>query len=291
VINGAWNAWAANDISIKEVNNPNGAFNTLQSFLFNYAPDAAANFWAGNAIELVGANLGRLTSVNKTPIYAPILSLNAGAGGIKIDKSIILAPSSEGSLTIITRDGGDLSGAVVSGSTVLNGITMSDSASSDYTTFSSEHDNIHLNDPNVENDPNFKPVYLDISGSIGSFGLTVPTFADITVESTKPFIDPDGNNVYGTYNFGFKGRNLSPGQTTSINVLGAITYRGDLTDIGLTPAQLADPLPAQMLTDSADVSVTSKLRYDATTGKLIFVGVMSPSDLAFLLNPQRSRAG
>ena len=285
VINGAWNVWAANDISIKEVNNPNGAFNFSQSFLFNYAPDAAANFWAGNAIELIGANLGRLTSANKTPIYAPILSLNAGAGGIKIDKSIILAPSSEGSLTIITRDGGNLSGAVVSGSTVLNGITMSDSASSDYTTFSSEHDNIHLNDPNVENDPNFKPVYLDISGSIGSFSLTVPTFADITVESTKPFIDPDGNNIYGTYNFGFKGRNLSPGQTTSINVLGAITYRGDLTDIGLTPAQLADPLPAQMFTDSADVSVTSKLRYDATTGKLIFVGVMSLSDLAFLLNP------
>lgn len=272
VINGAWNAWAANDISIREVNNPNGAFNTLQSFLFNYAPDAAANFWSGNAIELVGANLGRLTSVNKTPIYAPILSLNAGAGGIKIDKSIILAPSSEGSLTIITRDGGDLSGAVVSGSTVLNGITMSDSASSDYTTFSSEHDNIHLNDPNVENDPNFKPVYLDISGDINSFSLAVPTFAGITVHGD-------------TYNFGFKGRNLSPGQTTSIHVLGNITYRGDLTDIGLTPAQLADPLPTQMFTDSADVSVTSKLRYDATTGKLIFVGVMSPSDLAFLLNP------
>jgi len=272
VIDGTWNAFAANDISLKEVNNPNGAFNTLQSFLFNYASDAAANFWAGNAIELIGANLGRLTSVNKTPIYAPILSLNAGVGGIKIDKSIILAPSSKGSLTIITRDGGDLSGAVVSGSTVLNGITMSDSASSDYTTFSSEHDNIHLNDPNVENDPNFKPVYLDISGDINSFSLAVPTFAGITVHGD-------------TYNFGFKGRNLSPGQTTSINVLGAITYRGDLTDIGLTPAQLADLLPTQMFTDSADVSVTSKLRYDATTGKLIFVGVMSPSDLAFLLNP------
>jgi len=107
VIDGTWNAFAANDISLKEVNNPNGAFNTLQSFLFNYASDAAANFWAGNAIELIGANLGRLTSVNKTPIYAPILSLNAGVGGIKIDKSIILAPSSKGSLTIITRDGGD----------------------------------------------------------------------------------------------------------------------------------------------------------------------------------------
>jgi filamentous hemagglutinin family protein len=266
VINGTWNAFAANDISIKEVNNPNGAFNVSQSFLFNYAADAAANFWAGNAIELIGANLGRLTSVNRTPIYAPILSLNAGAGGIKIDKSILLAPSSEGSLTIITRDGGDLSGAVVSGSTVLNGITMSDSSSSDYTTFASEHDNIHLNDPNPQ------PVYLDISGSINSFSLTVPTFANITVHGD-------------TYNFGFKGRNLSADQTTSINVLGAITYRGNLTALDLTVAQLADALPPALFTASADTSVTSRLRYDATTGKLIFVGVMSASDLAFLLHP------
>jgi hypothetical protein len=30
---GSWNAWAANNIYIKEVNNPNGTFNSLQSFL------------------------------------------------------------------------------------------------------------------------------------------------------------------------------------------------------------------------------------------------------------------
>jgi hypothetical protein len=64
------------------------------------------------------------------PIYAPILSLNAGAGGITIDKSIILYPSSEGALQITTRNGGDLSGAVTASSTRrLTGITMSDSGS------------------------------------------------------------------------------------------------------------------------------------------------------------------
>jgi len=47
VINGSWNVFAANDISVKEVNNPNGAFNTLQSFLYNYSATAAANFWGG----------------------------------------------------------------------------------------------------------------------------------------------------------------------------------------------------------------------------------------------------
>ena len=279
LISGAWNVWAADDISIKEVNNPNGAFNVADSFQYDYAPDAVANFWAGNAIELIGANLGRLTSQNRTPIYAPVLSLNAGAGGIKFDTSIILAPSSEGALSIITRDGGNLSGAVASGSTVLSGITMSDSASSDYTTFLSEHDDIHLDDPNPQ------PVYLHISGSIGSFSLTVPTFADITVESTAPFVTPDGTRVFGTYNFGFKGRNLSSSQTTSINVLGDITYRGDLTAIDLTAAQLADLLPTILFSDGSDTAVTSKLRYDPTTGELIYVGVMSASDLAFLLNP------
>ena len=112
LIQGSWNAWAANNIYLKEVNNPNGTFNSSQSFLFNYAPDAAVNLWAGNAIELVGANLTRVNRQNQTmpPIYAPVLSLNAGAGGITINNSIILDTSSEGSLTIITRDGGDLAG-------------------------------------------------------------------------------------------------------------------------------------------------------------------------------------
>jgi hypothetical protein len=268
LISGAWNAYAANDISIKEVNNPNGAYNTLQSFLYNYAPNAAANFWAGNAIELIGANLNRLSSVNKTPIYAPILSLNAGAGGILIDKSIILAPSSEGALSLITRPGtgGNLSGAVVANSTVLNGITMSDSGSSDYATFASGHATVplHLNDPN--------PVQVSIDGSINSFSLVVPTFAQINVAGS-------------TYNFGFQGRNLSAGATTSINVQGSITYRGDLTAINLTTAELADLLPTALFTDSSDTAVTGKLSYNAATGQLSYVGVMSASDLAFLLAP------
>jgi len=214
LISGSWNAWAANNIYLKEVNNPNGVFNSSassQANLFNYAPDAAANFWAGNAIELVGNNLTRATS-QKTPIiYAPVLSLNAGAGGITIDNSIILYPSSEGSLQIITRDGGNLS-SVVSGAAsatpTLNGITMSDSDSTDYKTFANGNaaTPLHLNDPNPH------PVTLDISGSINSFELAVPTFASITVSGDA-------------YNFGFSGRNLSVNQTTSIAVAGDITYQ------------------------------------------------------------------
>ena len=268
LIDGTWNAYAANDISLKEVNNPNGAFDTFPGStyanLYNYAPNAAVNLWAGNEIELIGANLGR--TQNTTPIYAPSLSLNAGAGGILFDTGIILAPSSQGSLSIVTRNGGDLDGVAIQGSTVLNGITMSDSLSTAYGTFLTEHDNIHQHDPNPQ------PVYLDISGSINSFKLVVPTFADINV-------------AQNTYNFGFQGRNLSPSQTTTINVDGAITYHGDLTTEILTAAQLADPLPTALFTDSADPSVTQNLRYDASTGTLIFVGAMSAAEEAFLLSP------
>jgi len=249
VINGTWNAFAANDISLKEVNNPNGAFNYSQPFLFDYAPDAAANFWAGNAIELIGANLGRLTSENKTPIYAPILSLNAGAGGILIDRSIILAPSSKGSLTIITRNGGtltSLTSGTASTTPTLNGITMSDSTSSDYTTFASERDDIHLNDANQQ------PVYLDISGSINSFSLTVPTFASVNVSGDA-------------YNFGFNGRNLSANQTTTITVTGDITYQpfsiaNQSVTLGDQGLSLAGPGNFDVNANSMDLGVSGGIR-------------------------------
>jgi filamentous hemagglutinin family protein len=267
LIAGSWNAWAANNIFLKELNNPNGTFNSLQSYLYNYAPDAAANFWAGNGIELaggaVGGTLPRVSRGNQNIVYAPSLSLNAGVGGIQIDKSIILAPSSEGSLSIVTRNGGNLTGVGTAGSTTLTSITMSDSDSTAYTTFGTGHaaTPLHLNDPNA--------VTLDISGSIDSFGLTVPTFAEINVA---------GN----TYNFGFAGQNLSPSQTTTINVGGNITYRGDLTSVPLT-----DALPSSLfnLSLSADPDATSKLIYDSATGTLTFIGVMTAAELAFLLNP------
>jgi filamentous hemagglutinin family protein len=211
LIQGSWNVWAANNILLKEVNNPNGTFNSSTSsenYLYDYAPDAAANFWAGNAIELGGGVVGGTLARNGNPdiIYAPSLSLNAGAGGITIDNSIILAPSSEGegSLEMVTRNGGDLK----SGSTANSSITMSDSGSTDYTTFNTGH----AASPLYLNDPNPNPVLLDISGDIESFNLNVPTFASITVQ---------GN----TFDFGFIGRNLSANQTTTIAVIGAITYQ------------------------------------------------------------------
>ena len=286
LINGAWNAWA-NNIYINEVNNPNGVFNSLQGFQFNYGSAAAVNLWAGNSINLVGNNPILASGNNIPPVYAPDLSLNAGIGGINLDSSIILYPSSAGSLQITTRDGGNLTGVVAANTTSLLGITMSDSG---WKTFALAHTGTSL----YANNPN--PVIVDVSGSIESFSLTVPTFADINV-------------VGNTYNFGFLGENLSPSQATCINVGqsakvnlekagilnsatdgglpvgGNISYRGDLSSIDLTTAELADLLPVTLFSDSADTSVTSKLSYNPATGQLSYVGVMSQTDLAFLLNP------
>jgi filamentous hemagglutinin family protein len=289
LIQGTWNAWAANDIYINEVNNPDGTFNPNSSlstpaFLFNYAANATVNFWAGNAINLlgdVGDTLARVSQGNATmqPIYAPILTLNAGAGGITVDDSIVLYPSSEGELQIITRDGGDLTGAVLPGSTSLTGITMSDSDSTSWTGTGTFQD--HAATPlYVGNDT---PVTLDISGSIESFSLTVPTFADINV-------------LDNTYNFGFLGQNLSADQTTCINVGqtakanlekagilnpttdgglpvgGNITYRGDVTSQTLTSAVTLDQFKDIIAGNS---SLAGAFSYDPTTGTISYIGVMS----------------
>jgi filamentous hemagglutinin family protein len=160
LISGSWNVWAADDIYLAEVRNPSGTFNddsvavtagqfpgntgnptvpTRSEFLFNYAPDAAANLWAGNAITLAGANLPRLANENQDmpPVYPPILTLAAGAGGITVNNPVILYPSSQGALQITTTGGGNLTGAFQQGTLV--GITMSDSGLPGYETFAQGH--------------------------------------------------------------------------------------------------------------------------------------------------------
>jgi len=289
LIRGTWNVWAAHDLWVSEVRNPNGTFNNNRlsvppgaysgnlnnaggitappirsAFLFDYAADAAANFWAGNAITLKGENLPRITGQNQSmpAIYAPRLSLNAGAGGIDVLNSVVLFPSAQGSLQIITRDGGSLRGRQQDAK--LIGITMSDSALPDWATFERGQAffPLHLNDT--------APVELNLSGGIENFSLVVPKLAHIAVAGD-------------TYNFGFLGQNLFPSAVTEINIGGNVSYRGNLTSVELTgglPVPLLDPRL------SADPQVTAKLRYDPVSGQLSYVGVMTPAELAFLQNPR-----
>ena len=316
LVSGSWSAHADNNIFLNEVRNPNGTFNrnsrpvpgghysgnlsdagtsvtppANSAFLFDYAPNAAVNLWAGNGITLAGGareSLPRVTgqNLNMPPIYPPELTLSAGAGGISVLRSIVLFASSQGQLDMTTREGtgGNLSSPFRQDG--LYGITMSDSGQPGWATFEKGRALIpvHLLDANPS------PVTLDISGSIGRFNLTVPTFADITVRGTQPYIPEedllkpvaDQHRYFGTYNFGFLGQNLSPSAVTTIKVLGDITYRGNLTTVAmpdLWPAALLDT------TLSPRPEILLKLRYDAATGALTFVGQMTEAERDFLKNP------
>ena len=305
LISGNWQVFAARNLYVTEVNNPNGAFNTdsiripsstfignisssgkitspprSSGNLFNYAPDSGASFWAGDSLTLGNGTIFRLSGDSETTtIYPPILSLVAGAGGIKLDSSLILYPSSQGSLNI--TDGGNFTGVI--NNTVPSGITMSDSGLPGFTTFASGHavTPLHSDDPN--------PVTLDIAGSIANFSLVVPTFADITVGGTQPFTTLSGQDIYGTYNFNFSGQNLAAagsGSVTSINVMGDIIYHGLITSVSLNNYNAAQ-LPAEIFDTaiSTDPSVTEFLAYDPSTGLLSYRGQMNSQALAFLQNP------
>ncbi len=264
---GSWNVAAAADVFIEEARNLSGTFDP--SGLYNYGPSAALKVWAGNSITLDGQNLGQGRNGNVTePVYPPVLSLSAGAGGINLNNSLILFPSTQGALQISTTTArgvaggtGDLTGGLQADK--LTSIFMSDGNPLDYTTF--------LTGPATTTPASLTtPVVLNIAGSINAFGLTVPTFADITVGK-------DANN------FGFLGQNTDASQTTSIKVTGQITYRGDLTSTALT-----DALPAAVLDPALSglpVELLDKLFYSSATGTLTFVGVMSATELNQLLNP------
>ncbi len=284
---GSWNVWAGNDIYITEVRNPAGTFDAGDSFPFNYAPNAAANFWAGDGIMLLGQNLPRTDGNSTMPaIYAPQLSLNAGAGGITIESPIILDPSKAGALNIVTRAGGDLIG-IDSDNSTASGIIMSDSGSSDWSTFQTGQaaTPLHLNNP--------APVTLDVSGNIYNFGLTVPTFAQINV-------------VGNAYNFLFSGQNLSPSQTTAItlgqaakvnmeglgllnaNTDGGLQVGGDIAyndTLHGAIVSLSDPLSKAVLNSPQLTGDLGSSKLTDGGGRLSISGQMTAAALNDLLDP------
>jgi filamentous hemagglutinin family protein len=305
LIFGNWQVFAARNLYVTEVNNPNGTFNAnsiripANTFvgnidssgnitsptpksgnLFNYAPDSGASFWAGNSLTLGNGTLFRFKGESdNTAIYPPILSLDVGIGGVTLDSSLILYPSIQGSLNI--TDGGNFTGVI--NNTVPTGITMSDSGLPGFATFAKGHAVTPLHSNYSD------PVTLDVAGSIANFSLVVPTFADITVGGTQPFTALNGQNIYGTYNFNFSGQNLAASgarSVTSINVMGDIIYQGLVTSVSLNNYNAA-PLPAEIFDTSisTDPSATEFLAYDPNTGLLSYRGQMNSQDLAFLQNP------
>jgi len=286
LVSGSWSLWSGGNIRLGEIRNPNGTFNPNRlkvptgqfpgnaegvpapakaAFLFDYAPDAAAHLWARNAIQLIGENLPRPNPSNLRmgAIYPPELSLNAGAGGIYLKNPVVLYPSANGSLSITTRDGGDLTAAPILGGLVT--LTVSDSGRPEYTTFADGHSvvPVHWGMNSLMN--------VDVSGSIENIALRLPSAATIRVAGD-------------TYNFGFIGQNLSPLDVTRIQVGGSIGFRGNLTE---TP--LANGFPPEALDtgSSTQPQIVQKLIYSTTQQKLTWIGQMTDRELKYLLAPER----
>ena len=306
---GGWTVGAAQDIYLQEVRNPNGVFNNANKFAtpngeipslayhyFDYALDAYVNLSAGNSVQL-GDNSSSLPrsdiSVLVPMIYAPILNIVAGAGGVVLNgdsdpyNKLILFPSPQGSLTITTTDGGSLTGNLPlnsDGSPAIFNLIVSDS---EQTQFSLNQDIFGLTDHAITpvHYDNPTPIVLDIAGNMDSVLLGAPEAAQITVK---------GDMI----NSRFRGMNLSsdPSQSiqvqvrkidgslgtatikpglTSINVTGDIINRSEFTTAGLS-------LPNLSLLSQGYPLFVSPLSYDPKTGLYTFTGAVTEQALMAL---------
>ena len=143
LISGSWNVFAGNNVFISEVRNPNGTFNgnnltvpagsfsptlipqagvdalvtppTRSRFLFDYAANAAANFWAGNGIiyhQRLPAQRAksRLNRIMATPFYKSMTIRNwATARRLASRQGTSTAPG-RASASVAGRSGAGCSG-------------------------------------------------------------------------------------------------------------------------------------------------------------------------------------
>ncbi|MFO1476780.1 MAG: filamentous hemagglutinin N-terminal domain-containing protein, partial [Verrucomicrobiota bacterium] len=254
-----WNVSAARDIYVNEVYNPNGSLNQLSNpkFPFDYAAASYAILNAGHSVQLLGNNIARTTgNPNRLPIYAPILDITAGSGGIVLGKTIVLYPSALGSLSLATTDGGSLvSSPLASGLPGFNSVIVSDSDSADYRTFDSLHAAVPIHSSNTG-----AGVHLNISGDVNNVLLNSPEAATVEI----------GGNAN---NFVYQGQNLSRNDTTSLHIGGNYFSRSDRTFVTLGSAPDMNVFLDPVL--STDPALGARLSYDPLTGKLGFQGVMS----------------
>jgi len=326
LVAGTWNVTAAHDLYLNEVNNPNGTY-TSPGFQFNYAPDAAVHLWAGNAITLEGGvgpdGAGTLalprTQQNGTmlPIYAPELSLNAGAGGIHWENSLVLFPASDNALTITTRGGGSLTGQNSAE------ITMSDSAYTYYNKTANDFTGNTATVPVQLNDPK-GPVKVNVTGDWTGLGLILPEAAEINVVGNIKNSSLQAWNLHSTdattLNVGAAAKQameqsgiLTAGTDGGLAVGGDINLDGNQLKVSgfgafninagtvemdgsasliageaVTPAtsiRLPNILSAAAFNDAlnGNPELVAKLQYDAMTGRLTVAGVLSPTEQAALL--------
>jgi filamentous hemagglutinin family protein len=219
---GGWqvNAPAATGgIYLQEVRNPDGVYNGP----FNYAPNSFVTLTAGDSIVLAGGQNNVPRGDNPVPvIYPPILTLQAGAGGVTLGDNLTLYPSAQGELNITTSGGGTLEGAGFE-------LAMSDSGATSWSSqnnfnFATDHAAI----PVQWNNPN--PVVMNISGNVDDITISMPKETQITVKGEMD-------------NTSFIGQNLHAGDVTSIDVAGRIFDQNEYAFVTLSGNGLTLPPP------------------------------------------------
>jgi hypothetical protein len=288
LVKGTWNVAAGwdsvaqsivagqGDLYLNEIFNPNGALNGQRAnfgarvqFQYDYAADATVNLAAGHSVELLGNNLAQTSdNAGRSPIYAPILNITAGAGGVTLGNDVILYPSAQGRLTVTTTDGGSLRSRAGG----FYEMIVSDSGSAKYTTFANDHaaTPLHLG-------ATLPVVQFDISGNLQNIYLGAAGYADIRVHGNAE-------------NFSFVGQNLAANQTTRLQIDGDFSTRSDHTTVTLSDAANEDFLTSPDPNDSSLVvnqALINRISYDPVTRKLDIQGIMTAADLNYLLHPMK----
>ncbi|HEV2691378.1 MAG TPA: filamentous hemagglutinin N-terminal domain-containing protein [Verrucomicrobiae bacterium] len=295
LVSGGWTVDAAQDINLQELRNPNGIFNRFTSGVttpptyhyFDYSAGAYLNLMAGNGVNLGdgASSLPRddADGIDVPFIYAPILNIIAGKGGVTMGgdgdpyNKLILFPSPQGSLTIVTSGHGSLSGSLPpnsDGSPSIFDLIVSDSGQTQY--YDSGLDLFGLNDhastPVHEGSPT--PIYLNIAGDMNGIQLGAPEAAQITI---------GGDMV----NSRFQGMNLSGSDVTSIHVTGDIKNRSEFTTIdGVDTAPDLSLLTQAFPANALAANLAKSIFYDSKTKELTIQGAVTAQVLALLQNLQ-----
>ena len=214
LVKGSWDISAPKgNIYLQEVRNPNGVFDgkgTLSSYpgfhLFDYDPLASVSLEAGNAVEITGLGVPRISTDQVPIIFPPDLRIASGSGGIQLDSSVILFPSAHEDLNIATTGGGDFRGTPDLAGGYPN-LVMSDSARRQWGAIGEFDFSDHGSTPLELHDPT--PVVIDVSGSVKTVNIYTTKETQMTV----------GGDVI---NASFVGENLHASDVTFLTVAGKI---------------------------------------------------------------------
>jgi filamentous hemagglutinin family protein len=273
LVKGSWSVMASDSIDLLEVRNPNGVFNAQainnpMRFLFDYDPQASVSLKAGNGVTLSGGLLPRPGAGAQIPvILPPVLTIEAGSGGVTLGNNLTLFPSPFGNLSISTTDGGALSSTVAGAARY---VTISDSdkkqwkGPTDFTAGDQGNNVLHLNDP--------EPAVINIAGSVSDFFLV----------SSKPVNMQVSGDIH---NSSVAAQNLRPTDRTVISAGGQILNRNYYTFL-ILPSAVADPQMDVLQYVQGGAELANRFIYDPATRRLGFAGRMTQQERDALLNIQ-----